>query len=147
MKNTEEFRKALEHKNLPLLVLDQKWHRLFAIHGKTEDIQNTETQLNNLLARQGRLNSDLKGYKKVKNQLTTLPELSIVYKSLEKSVSGCGSVWLEHLVWDQGVASSNLVTPTIDRPSRMNSRWSFLCFYSASGIPFLLFQVGFVFFP
>ena len=69
MKNTEEFRKALEHKNLPLLVLDQKWHRLFAIHGKTEDIQNTETQLNNLLARQGRLNSDLKGYKKVKNQL------------------------------------------------------------------------------
>ena len=35
MKNTEEFRKALEHKNLPLLVLDQKWHRLFAIHGKT----------------------------------------------------------------------------------------------------------------
>lgn len=69
MKNTEEFRKALEHKKLPLLVLDQKWHRLFAIHGKTEDIQNTETQLNNLLARQGRLNSDLKGYRKVKNQL------------------------------------------------------------------------------
>ena len=69
MKNTEEFRKALEHKKLPLLVLDQKWHRLFTIHGKTEDIQNTETQLNNLLARQGRLNSDLKGYKKVKNQL------------------------------------------------------------------------------
>ena len=69
MKNTEEFRKALEHKNVPLLVLDQKWHRLFAIHGKTEDIQNTETQLNNLLARQGRLNSDLKGDRKVKNQL------------------------------------------------------------------------------
>ena len=44
-----------------------------------------------------------------------MSELSIVYKSLEKSVSGCGSVWLEHLVWDQGVASSNLVTPTIDR--------------------------------
>ena len=29
-------------------------------------------------------------------------------------VSGCGSVWLElveHLVWDQGVAGSNPVTP------------------------------------
>ena len=24
----------------------------------------------------------------------------------------CGSVWLEHLVWDQGVAGSNPVTPT-----------------------------------
>ena len=69
MKNTEEFRKALEHKKIPLLVLDQKWHRLFAIHGKTEEIKNTETELNNLLARQGKLNSDLKDYKKVKNQL------------------------------------------------------------------------------
>ena len=26
-------------------------------------------------------------------------------------LSGCGSVWLEHLVWDQGVAGSNPVTP------------------------------------
>ena len=28
-----------------------------------------------------------------------------------KGVSGCGSVWLEYLVWDQGVAGSNPVTP------------------------------------
>lgn len=69
MKNTDEFRKALEHKKLPLLVLDQKWHRLFAIHGKTDEIRNAETELNNLLARQGKLSSDLKDYKKVKNQL------------------------------------------------------------------------------
>ena len=69
MKNTDEFRKALEHKKLPLLVLDQKWHRLFAIYGKTDEIRNAETELNNLLARQGKLNSDLKDYKKVKNQL------------------------------------------------------------------------------
>ena len=47
MKNTDEFRKALEHKKLPLLVLDQKWHRLFAIHGKTDEIRNAETELNN----------------------------------------------------------------------------------------------------
>ena len=69
MKNTDEFRKALEHKKLPLLVLDQKWHRLFSVHGKTDEIRNAETELNNLLARQGKLNSDLKDYKKVKNQL------------------------------------------------------------------------------
>ena len=25
--------------------------------------------------------------------------------------AGCGSVWLERLVWDQEAASSNLVTP------------------------------------
>lgn len=69
MKSTEDFRRALEHKKLPLLVLDQKWHRLFAVHGKPEEIRSTETELNNLLARQGKLNSDLKDYKKVKNQL------------------------------------------------------------------------------
>lgn len=69
MKDTEEFKSALQNKKLPLLVLDQKWHRLFAIHGKTEEIRSTETELNNLLARQGKLNSDLKDCKKVKNQL------------------------------------------------------------------------------
>ena len=34
-----------------------------------DEIRNAETELNNLLARQGKLNSDLKDYKKVKNQL------------------------------------------------------------------------------
>ena len=29
------------------------------------------------------------------------------------SKSGCGSAWLEHLLWEQGVAGSNPVTPTI----------------------------------
>ena len=29
-----------------------------------------------------------------------------------KQKTGCGSVWLERLVWDQEAASSNLVTPT-----------------------------------
>ena len=28
-------------------------------------------------------------------------------------VSGCGSAWLERLVWDQEVAGSNPVTPTL----------------------------------
>lgn len=27
-------------------------------------------------------------------------------------ISGCGSVWLEYLIWDQGVAGSNPVIPT-----------------------------------
>ena len=30
---------------------------------------------------------------------------------VNESLSGCGSVWLEYLVWDQGVAGSNPVTP------------------------------------
>ena len=33
--------------------------------------------------------------------------------------SGCGSAWLEYLVWDQGVAGSNPVTPMLE--TRLNS--------------------------
>lgn len=65
----EEFRQALKLKKIPILVLDQKWHRLFAIHGKTDTIKDVEAQLNTLLARQGKLNNELKELKKLKNQL------------------------------------------------------------------------------
>ena len=36
-------------------------------------------------------------------------------------VSGCGSVWLEYLVWDQGVAGSNPVTPSKRKDSSLRS--------------------------
>ena len=39
MKDLEYFKGALSDKKVPILVLDQKWHRLFAIHGKTEEIK------------------------------------------------------------------------------------------------------------
>ncbi len=66
---TEDFKKALNNKKIPILVLDQKWHRLFAIHGKTEEIKMTESELTSLLAEQGKINSELKELKKVKKQL------------------------------------------------------------------------------
>lgn len=69
MYSEEDFKRALKNKKVPLLVLDQKWHRLFAVHGKTEEIKETETELNGLLARQGKLNSELKDLKKLKNRL------------------------------------------------------------------------------
>lgn len=69
MKDLEYFRGALNGKKVPILVLDQKWHRLFAIHGKTEEIKKTEEELNRLLARQGQANQDIKDLKKVKSNL------------------------------------------------------------------------------
>lgn len=65
----EEFKKAIADKQVPVLVLDQKWHRLFAVHGKPDEIKETEAALNALLARQGKLNDDIKQLKKVKKQL------------------------------------------------------------------------------
>lgn len=69
MKERQDFKSALIGKTVPLLVLDQKWHRLFAVHGKTEEIKELESKLNNLLAEQGRLNSRLKELKKLKGRL------------------------------------------------------------------------------
>lgn len=69
MKDTQNFINALNNKKIPLLVLDQKWHRLFAIHGKTEEIKQLESEINGLLAKQGKLNTRLKELKKLKGQL------------------------------------------------------------------------------
>lgn len=69
MKSDEEFRAAIAGKQVPILVLDQKWHRLFAVHGKTDEIKEAESRLNALLARQGKLNTDLKEFKNLKNKL------------------------------------------------------------------------------
>ena len=43
-------------------------------------------------------------------------------------MSGCGSAWLERLVWDQEVAGSNPVTPTAKAAfdvSRIGGRYCF----------------------
>lgn len=69
MKSEEDFKKALIGKRVPLLVLDQKWHRLFAIHGKTDQIREIETQLDRYLAEQGQCNNDLEDLKKLKSKL------------------------------------------------------------------------------
>ena len=37
---------------------------------------------------------------------------SCVTERTQTNPSGCGSAWLERLVWDQEVAGSNPVTPT-----------------------------------
>ena len=65
----KDFKSALLGKTVPLLILDQKWHRLFAVHGKTDEIKELEAQLNHLLAEQGRLNNRLKELKKLKGKL------------------------------------------------------------------------------
>lgn len=64
MKTSDDFKQALLDKKVPILVLDQKWHRLFAIHGKTDEIKKVEGELNSLLAEQGKCNQELKDLKK-----------------------------------------------------------------------------------
>jgi hypothetical protein len=63
------FKAALKSVKVPVLVLDQKWHRLFAISGKPENVKAKEVELNELLQLQGKLNQEIKDLKAVKNKL------------------------------------------------------------------------------
>lgn len=69
MKEERELLEALSRTKVPVLVLDQKWHRLFALSGKPDEVNRLETALNDLLERQGQLNNDIKDMKKVKSRL------------------------------------------------------------------------------
>lgn len=69
MGGEDSFRAALADKKVPMLVLDPRWHRLFAIHGKTDEIRQLEKQENELFAEQGRRNTELKDLRKLKATL------------------------------------------------------------------------------
>ncbi len=60
---------ALEGKNIPILTLDNKWHRLFTQTGIDDDILAQEEVLNELLKKQGKANNDIKDYKRLKQKL------------------------------------------------------------------------------
>lgn len=65
----DKFKHALEGKSIPILTLDHKWHRLFTQTGATPEIKALEEQLNDLIKRQGKLNTDMKNIKALKSKL------------------------------------------------------------------------------
>ena len=65
----ELFRTALEGKKIPILTLDHKWHKLFTQTGDNEEIQELETVVNDLLKRQGKLNTEVKSLNIFKKKL------------------------------------------------------------------------------
>jgi hypothetical protein len=67
--NEENFHKAISQSKIPILVLDNKWHRLFAVHGKGEDVTSLENEIKDLISHQGQLNNDLKSLRQIKNEL------------------------------------------------------------------------------
>lgn len=64
----QQFSEALQGKKIPILTLDNKWYRLLDEEAK-KSISGTETQLNDLLKRQGKLNTETKDIKKLKKKL------------------------------------------------------------------------------
>jgi hypothetical protein len=64
-----DFSTAIAKIKVPMLILDQKWHRLFALGGKPEDVKQLEAKENELLKREAELKKEQKDLKKVKENL------------------------------------------------------------------------------
>ncbi|MCR5784615.1 MAG: hypothetical protein K6G40_03100 [Eubacterium sp.] len=67
--SNEIIEESLKGKNIPILILDQKWHMLFGKTGKPESISVIEEELGDLLKRQGALNNEIKDLKKAKTNM------------------------------------------------------------------------------
>lgn len=65
----EAFKQALVGKKIPILTLDNKWHRLFTQAEFTSELRGLEKKLNDLLKRQAKLTSETKEIKKLKKKL------------------------------------------------------------------------------
>ena len=64
----EQFELSLKGKDVPALTLDQKWYHLLGKVGD-ENIRGLEKKLNELLKRQGKINTETREIKKVKRRL------------------------------------------------------------------------------
>ena len=70
MARTDEmFKEALVGKKIPILTLDNKWHKLFTQSEFTPELKGLEKALNDLLKRQAKLSSETKEIKKLKKKL------------------------------------------------------------------------------
>lgn len=70
MSRTDEiFKPALSGKKIPVLTLDKKWHQLFTKAEPDRELKRLETELNALLKKQGKANTETKELKKLKNKL------------------------------------------------------------------------------
>ncbi len=65
----EIYKPALIGKNIPILTLDNKWHRLFTQTEISPEIKEKERELNELLKRQGKLNHECKKLRSIKAKL------------------------------------------------------------------------------
>lgn len=65
----DEFNEALKGKKIPILTLDNNWHRLFTQTEPSKEILELEKEINTLLKKQGKLNTDTKEIRKLKKRL------------------------------------------------------------------------------
>ena len=68
-RSEDVYKPAISGKKIPVLTLDHKWHRLFTQIDTNSEIKSLENELNELLKRQGKINSETKEIKVLKSKL------------------------------------------------------------------------------
>lgn len=66
----DELTRLINKKNIPVVTLDEKWLNIFKDKEKTPDIKRLENNLFELLKLQGKVNTDIKELRKIKDKLT-----------------------------------------------------------------------------
>lgn len=70
MSRTDDvFKPALADKKIPLLTLDNKWHQLFTQAQPDKRLKRLEEELNELIKRQGKANTEIREIRKLKKKL------------------------------------------------------------------------------
>jgi len=81
----EKYKQVLQGKELPLLPLDNKWHQLFTQTEANPKIRRLEEQLNGLIKRQGKLNTEKKDIRKLKRKL--MEQIVVTVDELDQGVN------------------------------------------------------------
>ncbi|MDE7130213.1 MAG: hypothetical protein K2O65_00230, partial [Lachnospiraceae bacterium] len=96
MSRTDEiFEPALSGKKIPILTLDNKWHKLFTQKEYSAEIKHMESEMNKLLKRQAKVNEESREIKKLKK--ARMDEIVVLAdemgkapsKKLEKKMEEC----------------------------------------------------------
>lgn len=69
MGKEEEYERALKGKKIPILTLDNKWYKLFPNLNEYPKVLKLARSLNDLLKKQGKLNTETKDIKNLKKKL------------------------------------------------------------------------------
>ena len=79
---------ALKNKQIPVLVLDPKWHELFPDFRKTDKIKKLEEHLLDLIKQQGQSSNDLKEYEKAKKVVMENIVNNNTFSNMEENQNG-----------------------------------------------------------
>ena len=69
MAQKKDFEVFLQGRKLPVCVLEEKWHKVFALKGKPEHITVLEEKLTEMVERQEALGTEVRDLKKLKSKL------------------------------------------------------------------------------